>query len=73
MVGIEGREVGGAYIFQKKREKNTQIIGLKRVWFKLRLFDSRFCTLSQVAVHSRPPRSPEVRKPAEKEPTCQLI
>lgn len=39
------------------------------MWFKLRRFDSRFCTRSQAAVHSGPPHSLEVRKPAEKQPT----
>ncbi len=67
-----GREVGGAYILRKKKE-TPQIIGLKWVWFKLRLFDSRFCTRSHVAVHSGPPQSLEVRKAAEKQPACQSI
>lgn len=49
-----------------KKNETWQIIGLRRVWFKWRLFEHRFCTQPQVDIHSGPPRSLEVRKAAEK-------
>lgn len=59
--------MGGANAFQwEKKNETWQIIGLRRVWFKWRLFEHRFCTQPQVDIHSGPPRSLEVRKAAEK-------
>lgn len=44
--------------------KLRQMIGLKAVQFKLRLFDSFSCTRSQSAAHSRPPQELDVRTAA---------
>lgn len=68
-----GGEKWEVHTFSIKKKETPQIIGLEGVWFKLRLFDSRFCTRPHVVLHSGPLHSLEVRKPAEKQPTCQLI
>lgn len=77
MVGIEGFTLpggggGSGWCVLFSPEKNEMlVIGLKRVWFKLRRLGSVFCTRSQSAERNRPPGSLDVRTAAEKQPTCQ--
>lgn len=68
--GGGGVWVGGAYFFPPEKNE-MRVIGLQRVWFKLRPLGSDFCTLSQSAERNRPPGSLDVRTAAEKQPTCQ--
>lgn len=71
LTGLRRWRVGGgewvALIFFFSPEKNEmRVIGLKRVWFKLRRFWSVFYTRSQFADRNRPPGSLDVRKGVEK-------